>query len=192
MTTNFGNLSLDHALHRVFDTLERAASGSSHGFRLPCLATVDKDNAPRVRTVVLRHFFPEKRQCVVYTDKRSQKVEQIRHNDRAELCFWDRNESLQVRCQCQIELCDYNGFFDKTGHRPILGDGRDYSTLWPPGRSIDTEDVQHSADPQQNFCALICQIEELEWLYLSRKNIRARYSWDKDGQKQPRQSYLVP
>ena len=61
------------------------------------LATIGIDNTPRVRTVVFRGW-SEAYEMQIYTDKRSQKYQELDFNNNVEVCW------LFLRSKCQFRL----------------------------------------------------------------------------------------
>lgn len=192
MVKDFHTDSLDKALEDIFWLFQEATEHNNRGFRLPAFSTVGKDGKPNVRRMILRHFLPKSRECVIYTDLRSEKISHIQSNSWAELCFWDKKRSVQVRCLCEVSLIDYLSFHKIIGGPPDIGDGKDYSTTLSPGQDINDYNYNSDSDPKNNFGALVCKITELEWLYLGERNVRARYVWNKGSKTPEYQSFIVP
>ena len=69
----------------------RKKEGKSNSNRWIQLATVSEKNEPRLRTVVFRGWYKDS-SMIIFTDRRSEKIEHLRHNPKAEiLCFSKQN-----------------------------------------------------------------------------------------------------
>lgn len=77
--------------------LSAAVASARHGFHLLTLATVAADGRPDLRTVVLRHVDPARREIRFHTDTRSPKLAAIRLEPRVALHWYDPACRLQVR-----------------------------------------------------------------------------------------------
>jgi pyridoxine/pyridoxamine 5'-phosphate oxidase len=73
--------SLNDVLERVWNRLEAAAEDPGHSLRALTFGTV-QETAPHLRTVILREADAETRRLSFHTDRRSQKVEDLRTRDR--------------------------------------------------------------------------------------------------------------
>src|SRR5690606_192913 len=87
---------LDDLIRYLQARLVEAPDRRDAAWRTPMLASVRADGAPSLRTVVLRSADPQRRILSVYTDRRSDKVAQLRVRDNAELGFWDPATSEQL------------------------------------------------------------------------------------------------
>lgn len=66
-----------------------------------CLATVDADNRPSARMVLLKAF--DERGFVFYTNETSRKGQQLQHNQDLALCFFWASLDKQIRIEGQVE-----------------------------------------------------------------------------------------
>ena len=192
MTEDVPFSDLDKGLKAVYEILLKAVTKGGHGFKIPVLASIDKEMCPRARRMVIRHFFQESREVVFYTDARSDKIDEFEHNNAAELALWSKQEGLQLRLQSRVFINSYQEFKDNYDIIPEIDGKKDYKTELAPGTEISQPDIALTGDEKQNFRALICKFHDLEWLYLgSDRNIRALIGWDSQGQINKR-SFLVP
>ena len=81
--------------------LERAAREREHGWRIMTLATVEGEQA-HARSVTLRGADAAAQRLVFYTDDRSPKLAQMKHNPLGTLLAWCPQLSWQVRLQVRL------------------------------------------------------------------------------------------
>lgn len=77
--------------------LSAAVASARHPFHLLTVATVGGDGHPGLRTVVLRHVDPLRREIRFHTDARSPKLAAILVEPRVALHWYDSEMRLQVR-----------------------------------------------------------------------------------------------
>ena len=68
------------------------------------LATCDTAGTPECRTLVFRGFAENSDNLIVHTDLRSQKITQIRANNRGEICWYFSGSREQFRLAGTIEI----------------------------------------------------------------------------------------
>lgn len=83
----------------TWHALERVGKEALSGFRYVNLCTVDVDNRPQARLVVLRSADPKRRTTEIHTDIRSQKWTEIGNNSSATVLGFDPEKGLQLRLQ---------------------------------------------------------------------------------------------
>ncbi|MFN9175033.1 MAG: Npun_F5749 family FMN-dependent PPOX-type flavoprotein [Synechocystis sp.] len=86
---------LAHALHR---------SRRRREARYFQLATVDGDGFPHNRTVVFRGFVNDTNSLKIITDRRSAKIEHLRHHPHGAICWYFSESREQWRFQGKIQL----------------------------------------------------------------------------------------
>ena len=74
-----------------------------HSYSFVQLATVSKDNTPRVRTVVLRGW-TNTYQLIISTDKRSEKYSELESNNNVEICYFFPKSECQFRLGGKSEI----------------------------------------------------------------------------------------
>lgn len=145
-----------------------------HPFRYCYLSSVC-DNSPIIRTVVLRDM-SENLELIFFTDSRSQKVVQFKHNPQAEVLFYHPKKLLQIKASGKVSfLADQEklNYYRNKIQGPSIND---YITKEPPSTSIKNPDLVEYNEDEVNFCVLILNIEILEGLQLKRPNhIRTRF-----------------
>jgi PPOX class probable FMN-dependent enzyme len=140
------------------------------------LATVQADQRPANRTVVFRGFVDGSNQLQFITDQRSQKVEQLRNNPWAEVCWYFPKTREQFRIAGKLQLITHND--SKTelsqAYQTIwqsLSDSARLQFTWPePGQPKAPQEQFTPLPPAasqsvSNFCLLLLgpvQVDHLE------------------------------
>tara|TARA_Y100001968_G_scaffold93612_1_gene84152 strand:+ start:16 stop:564 length:549 start_codon:yes stop_codon:yes gene_type:complete len=142
------------------------------------LATIATDNTPRVRTVVFRGW-SNTYEMQIYSDKRSQKFEELALNNNVEICwlFNKPKSQFRFRGKSSIDLSKKN-----LRHWDQLSDESKLMWNWPsPGDQFDfdqLEDISVNAKKEisNNFAVLKIEITQVDQLVLS-KPIHIRRRW---------------
>jgi len=182
---------LDAVLDRVWDRIETAAEDAGHAFRTLTFGTVH-EAAPRLRTVVLRTADREERRLAFHTDRRSQKVEDVRSHDRIAWHGWDADALEQVRLrgtgQVHVDDAVTKELWDKQSPRSLAV----YPKSPAPGAPIDgprdgsADSVQSEpvtradvAEGKQHFAVIRTVIDEIDWLHLHAEgHYRAQFQFE--------------
>lgn len=146
-----------------------------HPFRYFTLATIHKDS-PRQRTVVLRKLLPDF-SLLIYTDKRSQKVNDISKNASVGALFYHPKQFLQLRMDARAELVTDANQLNSYWQNIPENSRKDYITTRTPGTQIDNPD-HVDYDPETNYFTAIRLIPKtIEYLQLKRPNhLRIRFT----------------
>lgn len=170
----------------------RLEEGAAHqsGFHTPALATLGRDGAPRLRTVVLRGVDRAARTLRIHCDARSDKAAEIAADPRAALHAYDAKAKLQVRIEGRARL--HGG--DEVA-RAAWGASRPmsrvcYGTAPGPGTplpaggaSVQPQDEGAVAAGFSEFRVVVLTVARLEFLYLARSgHRRALFTWNGEGQ----------
>ncbi|MBE9003811.1 pyridoxamine 5'-phosphate oxidase family protein [Fortiea sp. LEGE XX443] len=139
------------------------------------LATVRADHRPANRTVVFRDFLKDTNKLKFITDTRSDKVDQIKTQPWAEVCWYFPNTREQFRisgCLILVDSDDYEQQSARLTAWQQLSDTARLQFAWPhPGKYRDTSPeafTTSAPDPLQpvpNFCLLLLdpvQVDHLE------------------------------
>jgi len=170
-------MSLAQAWNHVMEQVREAVAEGGHPLRYVTLATIDKANTPRQRTVVLRDFTGSPDSVfTIYTDSRSDKVGQIMENDSVSLLFYDDNTKLQLRVSGSASIVkageEYKRNWDNRGSKSP----HSYTSVIPPGTEIKSpkEAYEWRLEGTPNFCLIKIEAERMEFLQLDGvKHIRA-------------------
>lgn len=163
-------------------TLSEAASNSDHPLRYLTFCTVDPQDHPQARTLVLRYADRDRRVLEFHTDVRSPKWRELAENPKATVLGFDQSERTQIRM---------------TGEAAVFGPGDPMNTgAWnalspwtkttyqggPPGDytnqlPIDTPHAE-SGDPEpaqdgaSRFGIILFRAFTLDWCLLARSGNR--------------------
>ena len=88
--------TLDSVLTHVWGELEAAAEVPDHPYRRLTFGTVH-EQAPDLRTVIVRRADGANRRLQFHTDRRSQKVKALRQNEQVAWHGWDPASRQQIR-----------------------------------------------------------------------------------------------
>ena len=194
--------SLDACLHTAWHLLNRGAAQKRDPLHTFTLGTAAPDG-PRLRTVVLRKTFRERRGLHFYTDFRSHKVTEIEQQAAVSALFWHPKKNVQLR------LRGHGSFENQTDRCRAIWDNlpvhgrKTYGTVQAPGQILDDADDDLPAFWQQSdvekertdyafahFAVGTLLVQEIEWLLLDRQgHQRAAFNWVEDGW---RGNWLVP
>lgn len=166
----------------------RLEEGAAHqsGFHTPALATLGRDGAPRLRTVVLRGVDRASRTVRIHCDARSDKAAEIAADPRASLHAYDPEAKLQVRIEGTARL---HGQDDVA--RAAWGASRPmsrvcYGTVPGPGTPLpgggayaQPRDAAAVEAGFPEFRVIVLTAARLDFLYLARPgHRRALFTWD--------------
>lgn len=165
---------------RLWAELVLASHTRGHGWRTPAMATVGLDDAPDVRTVVLREVNAEQHTLVLYTDARSPKVAQLAAEPRASLLLWSSELGWQLRLRVLISVETAGlGVSSRWARLQMTPAAHDYLSPLPPGSPLDHPLPQR--DSREHFAVLTAQVLSMDWLDLARSgHRRARFSAGED------------
>lgn len=175
---------------QIESELEAATRNPGHPFRFATLATIGLEQVPRMRTVVLRDFDPERFQLTFYTDSRSKKMLHIKENNKVSLLLYRGDALIQLRLEgLAIPVRDEN-VLREHWKRVGVPAQRDYTTLCAPGTEIRSPDRVEYLEDEDFFSVVHIRPFKVEYLRLKRPNhIRVQFSKE---QEDWRSDYLVP
>jgi len=176
--------SLDLALENALNKLKRAVKKRNDDLHLLSVVTVDDQNKPNTRNVVLRDFSIDNLTIRFHTDKRSSKIKDIKVNKSICLIGYDKKAKLQIRIDADAySISDEETLLDIW--KKMYPMSREcYRVSRSPGDKIESlNEVTFDKDDEtnligfDNFAAIQCDIKTIEVLYLSHINhIRAKYN----------------
>lgn len=165
---------LDGSLAEAWRLLARGVVDRRSGFHTPMLASLGRDGRPRARVAVLRAADPARWTLRFHTDRRSEKYAELRADARIALTGYDAGAKIQLRVEGSASLHADDAIADAawSGSRPMsracygvepgpgqgLADGAAFAL---PG------DEAGIADGRRNFCAVMIEVQSIEWLYLA-------------------------
>ena len=158
----------------------RKKEGKSPSNKWIQLATVNKKNQPRLRTVVFRGWHKDS-SMIIFTDRRSEKIEHLRHNPKAEILWLFLKSKTQYRFKGEIiELCDNKNYWD------TLSEKSKSSWFWrSPGDRINPKlqsayEILSNLPKSENFVVLNFEVDSVDLLKLEQP-INRRYLWKKNN-----------
>ncbi|MEA5581764.1 Npun_F5749 family FMN-dependent PPOX-type flavoprotein [Nodularia harveyana UHCC-0300] len=176
--------AIAHALHR---------NRSLVYARYLQLATVGENNRPANRTVVFRGFLEDSNQLKFITDARSHKVDQIKKQPWAEICWYFPKTREQFRISGCLTLIGDDDSESSIQPARIktwqeLSDAARLQFAWPdPGKPRVNEPAAFEPSPPNpiqpvpNFCLLLLEPVEIDHLELRGEPQNRRiYSWDEE------------
>jgi len=189
--------SLELALDNALNKLQRAVKKRNDDLHLLNVVTVDEQNRPNTRNVVLRDFSIENLTIRFHTDKRSSKIRDIKLNQDICLIGYDKKAKLQVRIDAEAYLIEDEEILLEIWQKMYPMSRECYRVVQSPGNKIESltevnfdEDNESNLVGFDNFVAIQCNIKSLEILYLSHTgHIRAKYNNDNGTLKG---EWLVP
>lgn len=147
---------------------------SNGPFRFPVLATPTGDGVD-ARVLVLRHADRASRLLEFHTDRRASKVADIEAFSKACWVFYDPQCKLQLRIQSQGRRVTHKADIDRRWEALSVHTQRAYAQELSPGLEVETlkdaAPCPHVEDPRsgrENFAVVVCEVEEIRWLKLSR------------------------
>lgn len=158
---------LDTLLDHIWTYVADASTNAQHPFRTPTFGTVGTD-APRLRTVVLRTADREARMLGFHTDRRSQKIEQIRGTPRIVWQGWDPERSEQFRLRGTASIHTDDDVADALWTAASDEERRLYRRPTAPGTPTEAPEhgLDESAPGRPHFAAIRTVIDEINWLHL--------------------------
>jgi len=158
-------------LDRVWAALMTGAQPGRTPFTVLQLATSGLDGAPKVRSVILRGADAERGAVSFFTDVRSAKIEEIRHEPRVSLVGYDEEAGFQIRLE---------------GKATIDTEGPEKAAAWAACRSHTRALFQHplpsgtpssapaeaapadDVDGERHFAVIVVSVIRIGWLDISR------------------------
>ena len=183
--------TLDGVLNEIWAMLKRGADHYKDPFHWPVLGTVTKEG-PSLRTVILRQCRLPDRILVCHTDSRAMKVPEIRNTDQVSWLFYHPKKGIQLRVSGKATLHTDDSFADDQWTGMRITSRLNYCATQPPGTPVESPSsglpafllnkiptLLESEKGRQNFSAIACRIDSIDWVLLSLLgNRRARFDWD--------------
>ena len=156
----------------------RKKEGKAPSNRWIQLATVNEKNQPSLRTVVFRGWH-KNNSMIIFTDRRSSKIEHIKSNPNAEILWFFLKTKSQYRFKGKIsKLSDNRNYWDS------LSEKSKSSWFWgSPGEKINPKvrsanEILSNLPKSENFVVLNFEIDSVDLLKLEQP-IHKRYLWEK-------------
>lgn len=175
-------------LETVRRELINGYSKKRHPFRYFTLATVN-NGKPRQRTVVLRKLLPDF-SVLIYTDQRSQKINDISKNPKVSALFYHPKKLLQLRIDATAEIITDSVQLNNYWQNIPENSRKDYITVKAPGSDISHPDHVDYDSETNYFTAIRLIPNTIEYLQLQRPN-HLRIRFENNGNAWHSQ-FLVP
>lgn len=164
--------------------LVRGAADRRHAFHTPSVATIGRDGAPRVRTVVLRAAEPATRTLRFHTDRRSGKAAELAADPRVSLHAYGAGEKLQLRLDGRATLHRDDAVADAAWAATRPFSRACYRLAAAPGQAASdpyaalAEAGEGPEAGREAFSAVTVAVERMEVLYLAAAgHRRALFDW---------------
>jgi len=107
-------MQLSDFINQALKFIERGTVDRKSKFRLPILASYH-ENTINQRIVIARKFDGNDNSLIIFTDRDSQKFNELQRNESCSLLFWDAGKKMQVYIQGVAEIMDETAecFFGK-------------------------------------------------------------------------------
>ncbi|MAI91625.1 pyridoxamine 5'-phosphate oxidase family protein [Ponticaulis sp.] len=177
------NPSLIPVKEAILRNLKNATRKGESGQKLVSLASVAPDGTPHVRTVVIRSFDADEMTLTFFTDARSPKIAELKHQPIIQIMSYDPVSHEQMRIVGTADIHTEDELTRKSWQNiPEYGRG-DYLTRLPPGSVISSPElIQHDHTLEDEYFTVIqVKISAIDWLKLSAQgHKRALLTWQ-DG-----------
>ncbi len=160
-----------------------------HPFRYFSLATVSPNNEPRLRTVVLRKVTTDL-ELLFYTDRRSNKVDQLATNNNIAALFYHPKKLLQLQITGKTTFINDGQTLKSIWNGIPLNSRKDYTTADAPGSLLNNPDQVDYLTDGNHFCVVKIIPSSIEYLRLKRPH-HIRMDFTRKNQEWSGQ-FLVP
>jgi pyridoxamine 5'-phosphate oxidase len=159
-------------------------------FHCAQVATVNEQQGPEVRTMILREVDEVNTTICFNLDIRSHKAHQIINNPNVQCLFYDESARVQLRLTCTGKICYKDDVADTAWQKARMQSKLAYNTIHAPGSRLTKPiilDVNKTdATPKEletaknNFAVLLCKVANIDILSLHHiSNLRIGYDCQK-------------
>lgn len=160
----------------LIDNLHKGVSKKGHPFRYGVLGTITLTSEPSLRTIVLRHVSKDMI-LRFYTDGRSNKIAEIKKNNRVNVLFYHQKQLLQVKVEGTATIISNKETLQKYWSGVQPNSRNDYSTYLTTGSPISNPDSVKYLDEENHFTIVEITPNRMEYLKLKRPNhLRIQFS----------------
>lgn len=173
---------LDLTFNEIIGLLKRGVKDRKSCFHYTTLCTVDEKYNPRSRTVIARNFDEEKFLINIHSDSRANKIKEIEMNSNVSLNFYDDKKKIQIRIKGSAKI---KKACKRSWDNLSNWSKRCYLTEKKPGTyedkpssgflekySQDSPSDEESKEGINNFCVILIEVKNIEWLYLASQGHR--------------------
>ena len=179
--------TLDDVLDDIAARLSDAAGNRKSPMHVPAVASADAE----VRTMVLRDFDRDAMTLRFHSDVRSPKIAAFEADPRCGVLLYDKEAKVQLRVRGTARIERDGPVAEAAWDAGTNFARRCYLAPMPPGtetqapspnlpedvRDEEPSDERLEAEARENFCVLIVEIAEVDWLYLAHDGHR-RAVWN--------------
>ncbi|MEM9052005.1 MAG: pyridoxamine 5'-phosphate oxidase family protein [Bacteroidota bacterium] len=170
--------------------LVRGIQKKNHPFREVALVTAG--NEPNARMVILRKVEQDPFRILIYTDFRSEKVQEIAQNPGVAFLLWHPSSKFQLKLKTTASIHHKDELAKSLYVQQPLRSQESYNTANAPGTKINSLKNPRIELRKEfvstDFVVLSCAVNEMEALQLSRDgHIRARFNIQEN-----KSSFIVP
>ncbi|WP_457790725.1 DUF1330 domain-containing protein [Pseudomonas sp. PL-6] len=181
-------LDLERTEAAAWAELKAAVARPESGFRYLSLCSVDAENKPQARMVVLRRVDSSSRVLEFHTDMRSPKWHELRANPNATVLGFCAQTRLQFRLQGLVELHDCASEGAQTAWHSLPIRTQMLYAGGPPGDEVACVAIDEplpstpAGDGERNFGLLVFKVKALDWFQLRQQDsLRASFGYDEAG-----------
>jgi pyridoxamine 5'-phosphate oxidase len=164
-------LTAEEIRERIWQELTRCTADRHHEWRTPVLATIGLDGTPQARTVVLRQASKATQSLIIFTDRRTPKVAELRSHPAGVLTFWSKRLAWQCRIALNFKVLVDGPGIDAAWQRISQSSAaKDYLAAKAPGSPIARDyssDEANASLAAHHLALLTGQISSIDWLELS-------------------------
>jgi pyridoxamine 5'-phosphate oxidase len=183
---------LDASLDKAWQLILDGAGNRKSAYHTPVVATLDYENMPQPRVMVLRGADRQKRRLRFHTDIRSSKITDVTANSNVATLFYDHEAKIQLRVNGTAIIDTSSAAAeqiwqgsDRFARRCYLAEAPPSSIANHPtsglpcavqGRKPDEEELVHG---RQNFALFYIEVTSIDWLFLATEgHRRAKFIFD--------------
>lgn len=156
----------NNILQGIKNELVNGSSKKEHPYRFFTIGT-QNGNTVRLRTVVLRKVFPNFK-LLFYTDKRSQKVADIKKQKKISILFYHPKKKLQLRMDGEANIISDTVKIEELWKNISAASRKDYTTLKAPGEHIKAPEHLEFDASVNHFCPIEIEPQQIEFLRLGK------------------------
>lgn len=185
----FAPSDLDGVRADIFARLGRAVKDRRSALHTPVIATRGTDGHIKARVVVLRAFDSDAVTLRFHTDRRGNKITELASDPQIAFAFYDPQARIQIRVEGTASVHHDDALADAAWASSQRMSRVCYGVAPAPGVTIPgpddfnlPEDDATIAAGRAHFCAVLCHIECLEYLFLRHAgHRRARFTRTDSG-----------
>lgn len=175
-------------LDEIWSHLEKATKDRGHDYHNAIFSNLENLYQVSSRIVILRNFSKYENYLSFHTDYRSNKIKQIKKNNRCFLLFYSHKIKQQLRINVK-SIIHYNDDISlKYWKKTKLMSRKCYLTSFPPGSLTNRpndgiSNTLKGIEPNKtisekgyiNFAVVLNYIQSIDWLHLSSQGHRRLY-----------------